>query len=201
MSWRDVFSQTLETDRVTLRPLLISDRGALSEIAFDPSIWKYFVTRVETPEDIDTFIETGLADIAARRRAVFIVCDRSSGRIAGSMCYGNFAEIDRRLEIGWSWLGADFRGTGLNGHAKFALLSHAFETLDCERVEFKTDVLNEVARRGLIKIGVREEGVLRSYNFMPGGRRRDAIYYSILRAEWPGVKEELHRLNAGLING
>jgi RimJ/RimL family protein N-acetyltransferase len=107
------------------------------------------------------------------------------------MAYGNPAEADKRLEIGWSWLGRGFRGTHINSWAKYLLLEYAFETMGCERVEFKTDILNLQARAGLTKIGATEEGVLRSYNFMPGGRRRDAIYYSVLRAEWPRVKEAL----------
>ncbi|KJY40503.1 GCN5 family acetyltransferase, partial [Streptomyces sp. NRRL B-1568] len=102
----------------------------------------------------------------------------STGRTAGSMSFGNMAEADRRLEIGWSWLGRDFRGKGVNRWAKYLLLRHAFETLGAERVEFKTDILNEQARRGLRNIGAVEEGTLRSFNFMPGGRRRDAIFYS-----------------------
>jgi RimJ/RimL family protein N-acetyltransferase len=107
------------------------------------------------------------------------------------MCYGNLSEPDRRLEIGWSWLGSDFRGRGINRWVKFLLLEHAFEDLGAERVEFKTDVLNLQARAGLRNIGAVEEGVLRSFNPMPDGRRRDAIYYSILRAEWPEVKAQL----------
>jgi RimJ/RimL family protein N-acetyltransferase len=103
------------------------------------------------------------------------------------------AEKEKRLEIGRSWLGKEFRGAGINHWAKFLLLEYAFESLECERVEFKTDVLNRRARQGLLNIGAKEEGVLRSYNFMPDGRRRDAIFYSVLKDEWAGVKEMLLR--------
>jgi RimJ/RimL family protein N-acetyltransferase len=191
MSWESVFSAELENERVQLRPLQPSDRAALAAIAFDPEIWRYFVSRIDSEADLDRFIETGLADIEARRRAVFVVIDRPSRRIAGSMCYGNLAPADARLEIGWSWLGAAFRGAGVNRFAKLALLNHAFGPLGCARVEFKTDVLNLQARQGLRNIGATEEGVLRSYNVMPGGRRRDAIYYSILASEWPKAREML----------
>lgn len=191
MSWKTVFSAALENERVTVRPLRRSDRQDLAELVCDPGIWQYFVTRVDNEADLDRFIEGGLGDIAAERRAVFVVVDKVSGRLAGSMCYGNFAQADKRLEIGWSWLGSAFRGAGINRFAKLALLTHAFERLGCERVEFKTDVLNERARRGLRNIGAREEGILRSYNVMPGGRRRDAVYYSILAAEWPAVRGNL----------
>jgi RimJ/RimL family protein N-acetyltransferase len=107
------------------------------------------------------------------------------------MAYGNLSEADRRLEIGWSWLGNAYRGCGVNRWAKFLLLEHAFERLSCERVEFKTDVLNVQARKALRNIGATEEGIFRSYNYMPDGRRRDAVYYSILRREWPNVRAGL----------
>jgi RimJ/RimL family protein N-acetyltransferase len=193
MSWESMFSTTMENERVRLRPLQASDRAALSAIAFDPEIWRYFVTRIDDEAGLDRFIEAGLADIAARKRAVFVVIDKSGNTIAGSMCYGNLAEADGRLEIGWSWLGAKYRGTGVNRFAKLALLTHAFGPLGCVRVEFKTDVLNEQARRGLRNIGAKEEGVFRSYNVMPGGRRRDAVWYSILSSEWPETRAMLSR--------
>ncbi|CAL9638493.1 GNAT family N-acetyltransferase [Streptomyces sp. enrichment culture] len=191
MSWTDLAAATLEDERVLLRPLAEQDREALHAVALDPDIWRYFVSRVDTDEDYHAFFDAALADQRAGRRVVFLVVDRTTGRAAGSMSFGNLAEADRRLEIGWSWLGRDFRGKGVNRRAKFLLLRHAVEVLGAERVEFKTDVLNERARRGLRNIGAVEEGTLRSFNVMPGGRRRDAVFYSVLRAEWPGVKAQL----------
>jgi RimJ/RimL family protein N-acetyltransferase len=191
MSWTELAGATLENEYVLLRPITPADRAAFHEIAMDPEIWRYFVSRVETDAEFDKFFDATLEDHLARRRAVFHITDKSSGRTAGSMSFGNMAEADRRIEIGWSWLGRDFRGRGLNRWAKYLLLEHAFERLGAERVEFKTDVLNEQARRGLRNIGAVEEGTLRSFNPMPGGRRRDAIFYSVLRAEWPQIKREL----------
>ena len=122
-------------------------------------------------------------------RLVFEFLDRATGRLAGSTAYGNMSEAERRLEIGWSWLGKAYRGTGINRSVKRLLLGHAFESLGCERVEFKTDELNLRARAGLRSIGAQEEGTLRSFNYMPGGRRRNAVYYSILKDEWPGLRD------------
>jgi RimJ/RimL family protein N-acetyltransferase len=191
MTWQHFARIVLDNDAVRLRPLTHDDRPALREIAFDPDIWRYFVARVETEDDLGRFVETAVADTQAGRRAVFAILDKATGRLAGSMAYGNPAEADKRIEIGWSWLGRPFRGTRINGWSKYLLLEYAFDKLACERVEFKTDVLNLQARAGLKKIGAVEEGVLRSYNFMPGGRRRDAIYYSVLRAEWPAARAAL----------
>ena len=189
--WKDLAEARLESDQALLRPVAFTDRAALAEIAFDADTWRYFVQRIDADVDLDGFIRQAVEDHAAKRRVVFVVIDKATGSVAGSMAYGNLAEADRRLEIGWSWLGRAYRGTGLNRWAKFLLLEHAFERLDCERVEFKTDVLNLQARKGLQNIGATEEGVLRSFNYMPDGRRRDAIYYSILRLEWPVVRSGL----------
>lgn len=192
LDWfRELAGLELENEHVRLRPFTLTDRSALAEIAFDAEIWRYFVQRIDDDADLDRFIQLAVEDTAANRRAVFAVIDKGTGAVAGSMAYGNLAEADRRLEIGWSWLGRAYRGKGVNRWAKFLLLQHAFERLDCERVEFKTDVLNLQARRGLQNIGATEEGVLRSFNYMPDDRRRDAIYYSILRREWPIVRSGL----------
>lgn len=191
MSWKRDIAPVLEVGGARLELIEERHRAGLEAQVYEPDIWTYFVARIDAPEDFETFMRMGLADTAAGTRYVYVVIDKASGRVAGCMCYGSLAEADRRLEIGWSWLGKEFRGTGLNRWAKLALLSQAFDKLDAERVEFKTDILNERARRGLRNIGAVEEGVLRSFNVMPGGRRRDAIFYSVLRNEWPDVRARL----------
>ena len=191
MGWVELASTTLENAHVRLRPIEPEDRAALHAVAMDPGIWRYFVTVVETDADFDAFFDTALADQAADRRVAYVITDQTTGRVAGSMSFCNIAEPDGRLEIGWSWLGRDFQGQGINRWAKYLMLDFAFERLHAERVEFKTDVLNVQARRGLRNIGAIEEGLLRSYNPMPGGRRRDAIFYSVLRAEWPAIRQQL----------
>jgi RimJ/RimL family protein N-acetyltransferase len=190
MGWESLADVTLSNDRATLRRIRLGDREAFARIAFEPEIWQYFVARVATHEDLDGFLETAIRDTLTGTRIVFAITDRRTGSIVGSSAYGNLAEGERRLEIGWSWLCAAARRTGVNRAAKLLLLDHAFTELGCERVEFKTDVLNTAARKGLAGIGAVEEGVLRSFNYMPGGRRRDVIYYSILRGEWPAVRRQ-----------
>jgi len=191
MSWEQARSARLENEYVLLRPIVAADRDQFHAIAFDPDTWRYFVGRIDTEEDLDRWIGDAVADIAAGRRVAFAVISKAANAIAGSMSYGNMDEKNKRIEIGWSWLGTPYRGAGINRWAKFLLLEYAFETLECERVEFKTDILNLQARKGLLNIGATEEGVLRSYNYMPDNRRRDAIFYSILAREWPGVKNQL----------
>lgn len=191
MNWTETAPSVLENDHVLLRPLTADDRESLREIAMDPEIWRYFVSLVESDEDFDAYFDASLADHGAGRRVVFHITDKRDGRAAGSMSFGNLAEADARIEIGWSWLGKESRGRGVNRWAKYLLLEHAFERLGAERVEFKTDELNDRARRALRNIGAVEEGTLRSFNYMPGGRRRDAVFYSVLRSEWPQVKQRL----------
>jgi RimJ/RimL family protein N-acetyltransferase len=191
MAWTELARTTLENEHARLTPVVPADREAWRAIALDPEIWRYFVTLVETDEDFDAVFDAALADQDAGRRVAYTIWDKHSGRVAGSMSFLNLAEADQRIEIGWSWLGKEFRGQGVNRWAKFLMLDCAFERLGAERVEFKTDVLNQQARKGLRNIGAIEEGVLRSFNPMPGNRRRDAIFYSILRPEWPSVREQL----------
>jgi RimJ/RimL family protein N-acetyltransferase len=191
MSWFELANATLRNEHLLLRPVAEQDREALRPLAKDQDIWRYFVTLVETDADFDAFFDATLADLAAGARVPFVIVDTALNQTAGSMSMFNFAERDGRLEIGWSWLGRDFQGCGVNHWAKFLLMEHAFERLGAERVEFKTDRLNEKALRALANIGAVEEGTLRSYNPMPGGRRRDATFFSVLRGEWPSVRQRL----------
>ncbi len=180
----------LRNDLVEIRRVGVDDKAAFAKIAYDQEIWEYFVSRIEDEGDLNSFVEQAIRDSLSGTRIVFSIIDRASGEIAGSSAYGNLSASDRRLEIGWSWLGRPYRGTGINKAAKALLLDYAFTELECERVEFKTDVLNERARRGLQSIGASEEGTFRSFNYMPSGRRRDAVYYSILKGEWPTIRDE-----------
>jgi RimJ/RimL family protein N-acetyltransferase len=189
--WADGRHTTLENDIILLRPMAAADREQLRAIALDEDIWRYFVLQLRNVADLEKFIADAVRDTEAGTRIVFSIVVKRQGSIAGCMAFLNMAEAEKRLEIGASWLGRQFRGAGINHWAKYLMLEHAFETLGCERVEFKTDVLNQQARKALLNIGAKEEGVLRSFNFMPGNRRRDAVFYSILKHEWPGVKAML----------
>lgn len=189
MGWISTDTE-LSNETAVLRPMRAEDLPDLRAIAFEREIWEYFVVRVDTEKDLKRFVDTALLDMNEGRRLVFTIRD-SRGQVAGSMAFGGIAPADRRIEIGWSWLGKAFRGTKINIASKVLLLDHAFSSLECERVEFKTDALNVRARAGLTKLGAKEEGTLRSYNLMPDGRRRNAVFYSIIRAEWPEVRQRL----------
>ncbi|MBB6611166.1 GNAT family N-acetyltransferase [Pontibacter sp. Tf4] len=181
----------LQTENVLLRPLQPQDLEQLQIIATDPDIWRYMTLRVESEQDLQHWATTAFTDRTKQQRYTFVIVDKATGRLAGSTAYGNISIVDKRLEIGWTWLGKAYRGAGLNRHCKFLLLRYAFETLQFERVELKTDVLNLRSRQAMRKIGATEEGILRSHTLMQDGRRRDTIYYSILRAEWPAIQQRI----------
>ncbi len=177
-----------ENKKVTLRPLLQTDTEEYRQIVFDENIWTYFAIAINSEENLGNFINSALQDRANKSRVTFTSIDKQTGKITGSTSFGNFSFRDKRVEIGWTWVAPHFQKTGVNRSNKFLLLQYAFEGLGMERVEFKTDVLNVKARKGLKGICATEEGILRSHTLMQFGRRRDTIYYSILKDEWPGIK-------------
>lgn len=172
-----------------LRIMQPEDLQAYSSLALHPDTFKYFTKDLSDKDELKNWVAEAVEARQQQIRVPFTVIESDTGLVAGSTSYGNISFFDRRLEIGWSWLAPQFQGTGVNRHAKFALLSYAFEFLKFERVEVKTDVLNLRARAALRKIGMTEEGVLRSHMQMHSNRRRDTIYYSILKAEWPAIRE------------
>ncbi len=184
----------IETSKVLLRPVEPNDYETFLYLAKqDEEMWQYFSLNLGDEIQLRKWMEIAFADKKAETRRPFTIIDKATGHIAGSSSTGNISYHDLRLEIGWSWLGKEFRGTGLNKHAKFSMMRYAFEELNFERVEFKTDVLNARARQGLKNVGGIEEGVLRSHMTMWNNRRRSSIYYSVLKDEWPGLKETIFK--------
>ncbi len=191
----EIISQDLklETDKVLLRPLQHSDIGLFSPMTKDTSIWKYFTFLLNNPDELQRWVEVAIQERKEGKRIPFSIVEKSTGNICGSTSFGSISYYDKRIEIGWSWLGKQYQGTGINFHAKFCLLSFAFDLMSLERVEIKTDNLNERAKQGLRKIGAKEEGVLRSHMKMPMNRRRDSVYFSILKNEWPGIRNSIFK--------
>ena len=179
---------TLETHRVQLRVMKESDFESLREQAQSPETWKYFTKNLANYGELKKWIAEALQDREEGKRVPFVIIDKDEKSICGSTSFGNISFYDKRIEIGWTWLGEHFTGVGINRQAKFALLSYAFDVMQMERVELKTDNLNERSKAALKKIGAKEEGVLRSHMLMQDNRRRDSIYFSILKEEWPWVK-------------
>jgi RimJ/RimL family protein N-acetyltransferase len=182
------FNLTLQTDRITLRPMVPEDYYLFEKITNDKSLWIYFASDLSVEQELREWVDTAIKCIAENTRLSFTIVDTKTGNAIGSTSFGNISFKDKRIEIGWTWICKAYQGTGVNNEIKYMMLKHSFEMLDFERVEFKTDVLNIPARRALQRIGAQEEGILRSHMLMTQNRRRDTIYYSILREEWNSVK-------------
>lgn len=185
---------SVETGKALLRPLNVTDYPAMLQLAQqDEDMWYYFSLNLADPVQLQRWFEIAFAEKAANTRRPFTIIDKQTGQIAGSSSLGNISMYDLRAEIGWSWLAPAFRSTGLNKHAKFAMMRYAFEEQHFERIEFKTDEQNVRARKGLQNAGGIEEGILRSHMKMWNNRRRTSIYYSVLKNEWPGLKATIFK--------
>jgi N-acetyltransferase len=175
---------TLETTRVLLRLMTPQDHEAFLPITKDREIWKYFTKDLSADQELTDWMRQLYNERTLETRMPFTVIDKHSNEVCGCTSFLNISFFDKRLEIGSTWLGTSFIGTGVNRQAKFALLSFAFEVMKMERVEVKTDNLNERSKAALLKVGMKPEGVFRSHMLMHDGRRRDSIYFSMLRSEW-----------------
>ena len=184
---------TLETEKVILRPMQKEDFSSFARITNDASLLRYFTFLLNKTSELQRWIETALKEREEGKRLPFTIIEKTTGEVCGSTSLGSISYYDKRIEIGWSWLGKQFQGTGINFHAKFCMLGYAFDVLNWERVEIKTDNLNERAKQALRKIGAKEEGVLRSHMQMPLDRRRDSVFFSILKDEWPKVKNSIFK--------
>jgi N-acetyltransferase len=182
---------TLEGRLTRLEPLTMDHLTGLLPVACEPDLWRHVPSRIASADDLADYIRHAEADFHAGTALPFAIRHRPSGVLVGSTRLGNIALQHDRVEIGWTWIGRPWRRTGLNRESKLLLLQHAFDELGCERVEFKTDVLNEQSRAALLGIGAVEEGVLRKHMVISAGFRRDTVYYSILRSEWPNVRQRL----------
>ncbi|WP_423368078.1 GNAT family N-acetyltransferase [Burkholderia sp. LMG 32019] len=182
---------TLAGERIELRPLAVSDRQALLDAADDGQLWNLKVTAVPGAETIDAYIDTALQGRAAGTVMPFAIVDRVSGRVIGSTRFWKIDRRNRKLEIGHTWLSESAQRTRANTEAKWLLLGYAFDVLHCVRVQFTTDELNEKSRAAILRLGAKQEGIVRHERIMPDGRKRNSVRYSIIDDEWPEVRARL----------
>jgi RimJ/RimL family protein N-acetyltransferase len=181
----------LEGTQVRLEPLTLEHHTAFCEVGLDPELWQWIPYRATTAEEMLAYIQSALKDQTAGTAQPFATVERSSGRVIGSTRYMNIDMVNRRVEIGSTWIAKPWQRTAINTEAKYLMLRHAFETLGCVRVELKTDALNQKSRNAILRIGAKEEGILRQHVITWTGRRRDSVYFSVLDSEWPDVKAAL----------
>jgi RimJ/RimL family protein N-acetyltransferase len=184
---------TLSTDRLTLRPLSLADVPALGQAASDGALWERTTTTVPQADGFDGYVRKALDLQAAGLALPFATVVNDGNRVVGSTRYMNIDAVNRRVEIGTTWIAKSWQRTFVNTHAKFLMLRHAFEVLGCIAVEIRTHSRNDQSRAAIERLGARLDGILRRHMIMPDGHIRDTAVYSILPEEWPEVKARLEQ--------
>jgi RimJ/RimL family protein N-acetyltransferase len=178
---------------VSLVLLRLEHLDTLYEIGLDKSLWFWTVNVIKNLDDMRCYVETALDEFERKVSLPFVTIEKSSGKIVGSTRFGNIDTKNRKVEIGWTWINPRWQRTFINTEAKLLMLAHAFEIWNCIRVELKTDVLNEKSRNAILRIGAKEEGILRQHVITDAGRFRDSVYFSIIDSEWREVKANLEK--------
>ncbi len=187
---------TLTSTVVRLEPLTLAHADALTRVGLDPELWRWIPTPIVSAQGMRAYVATALDEQQRGVALPFAIVDATSGAVVGSTRFANIDVRNRRLEIGWTWLAGSHQRTRANTTAKRLLLGHAFDALGANRVELKTDALNEKSRHAIGRIGATQEGIFRQHVVCASGRVRDTVYFSILAAEWPAVRRHLDkRLN------
>lgn len=186
----------LEGAVVRLTPLSLAHFDEMAEILLDPELWQWTISRVTTREELHDYLMEAMRGWERGHTLPFATIERASGRIVGTTRFGAWTPEHRRIEIGWTTVARPWQRTAINTEAKLLMMTHAFETLGCIRVELKTDALNDRSRAAILRLGAKEEGMLRQHAVTATGRIRDTVYFSVLASEWPEVKARLQRLAA-----
>ena len=182
---------TLENERVRLSLLDLSNYQHLEAIAQEKDLIFYSPSDISTPEKLKAYVELAVDGFYHKTIIPYLIYDKEKAAYAGSTRFGLINWKNKLLHIGWTWIGHDFQGTGLNANMKFLMLQYAFESLEFEKVEFRIDERNNKSRRAVEKLGAKLEGILRKDVLMKDGFRRSTCCYGILREEWPRLKTEL----------
>jgi len=188
---------TLEGSIVRLEPLSEAHLDALAEVAFEGDLWRWTMLDPRNRDDLEAWLDAALANAAKGSERPFATVDQATGRAIGSTRFMSIVPEHRRLEIGWTWVGLDWQRRGANQEAKLLQLTHAFEALGANRVEFKTDSNNARANPALLSIGATFEGTFRNHMILPGDRIRHSNYYAIAVEDWPAAKAQLQARVAG----
>ncbi|MGA2057695.1 MAG: GNAT family protein [Bradyrhizobium sp.] len=181
---------TLTGEHARLEPLSHAHIEGLAEAVKDGELWKLWYTAIPKPEDMGKEIDRRLGLQAKGSMLPFTVFD-AEGLIAGMSTYMNIDAANRRVEIGSTWYARRVQRSALNTQCKLLLLTHAFEKLDCIAVEFRTHFFNQQSRRGIERLGAKQDGILRNHQIAPNGTLRDTVVFSIIASEWPTAKAHL----------
>ncbi|MCX2576067.1 GNAT family N-acetyltransferase [Pedobacter sandarakinus] len=184
-------SPTLQNERVILRPLQESDEALLWPIAQETALWIYGLKDLSIKENLHQYIQSAIKDREIGICAVWVIIDVATGNVAGCTRLAEISWKDERGQIGWTWIGKKYQGSGLNKAMKYEILNYGFETLGLNRIELKADERNVQSRRAILKLGATEEGTLRQHMKIANGFIRNTVFYGILKSEWPEIKLKL----------
>ncbi len=183
---------TLEGQDVRLEPLTLAHEKALIAAASDGELWNSTVTIVpSSPAKMADYIQAALDGQATGKELPFVIIRKATEEVVGTTRFYEIRPKDRAVAIGYTWLAKSAQRTAVNTESKLLLLAHAFEQWRCNRVELITDVLNEQSRAAILRLGAKQEGILRKHLILPSGRVRDSVIFSIIKEEWPEVKARL----------
>ncbi|RON12186.1 GNAT family N-acetyltransferase [Pseudomonas frederiksbergensis] len=188
---------TLEGQRISLRPLQFSDAATLVNAARDGELWNLTVTVVPSSTTIDSYLKKALDGRDAGTVLPFVIVLKDTGEVIGSTRFWKVDRLNRKLEIGSTWISASWQKTFVNTETKYLMLRYAFDVLDCVRVQFTTDENNQKSRNAILRLGAQQEGIVRHERIMPDGRKRNSVRFSIIDEEWPKVRESLEQKLTG----
>lgn len=184
-------SIALEGRYAALEPLTAGHRDALVAAASDGELWKLWYTSVPAPDQTGAYIDAALGMRDRLGAMPFAIREQRSRKVVGSTRYCNVDVGNRRLEIGYTWYAASVQRSAVNTESKLMLLTHAFESLECIAVEFRTHWMNHQSRAAIARLGAKQDGILRNHQLMADGSYRDTVVFSIIESEWPTVKRHL----------
>ncbi|RJG05427.1 N-acetyltransferase [Noviherbaspirillum cavernae] len=183
---------TLESNGVRLEPMTAAHVSELARAAQDGALWNIRVTSVPAPGDEGTYVNTALEMRAAGSRLPFVVRELAGDKIIGTTSYHDIMPTIDRVEIGYTWYAKSWQRTHVNASCKLMLLEHAFDTLGCKVVGFRTDNFNHASQAAIERLGAKRDGVIRHHALRRDGTIRDTVMYSIVAGEWPEVRAQLH---------
>ena len=182
---------TLTARGITLAPLALTHESGLRAAALDGELWNIRITSVPKPEDTRQYIEDALAMREAGNRFAFAVLEAASGTVLGCTSFHDIVPALKRVEIGWTWYGKCSQRTHVNTTAKLLMMTHAFETLGCNVVGWRTDNFNFASQAAIERLGAKKDGVLRGHALRRDGTIRDTVMYSMRSGEWPEARAQL----------
>lgn len=183
----------LGDDKITLLPLTADHIQEMRRLSGDSDIWTWYTEDLTNPDALGSWMTKRLEESQRGEKMSYAVLLNETGEIIGSSSYGHIDWTEKGIEIGWTWLGREFIGSGINKHMKYLMLSHAFDTMSIERLELRTDEENVRSRKAMEKIGAKHDGTLRNHRSTQGGRRRNTVVYSILKSEWPDIRKTVFK--------